>query len=122
MDQKREYSQELQAAIFARANEIGIHAAAAEYGMAWQTLAWMRRKTAQGTEDAPAAKKESKKAGRKSGTATVRTEAPGAEAAGDREKTADELRAENAALRERIAKLEERINNFRNALAELRED
>lgn len=92
---KTEFSEEQIAEMLSRAEEIGIHAAAKEFSVPWQTLAMIRRK----------------KAGEKR-TSSIGspTEIPDSPAA---------LKKENAVLRERISELEGVISRLKNAFREL---
>ena len=93
---KTEYTEEQKAKMLARAEEVGVHAAAAEFSIPWQTLAQIRRKA---------------------GKAEKPVRDPGAAAPEDPEA----LRKENAALRKRVAELEKKINALRNAFRDLME-
>lgn len=115
MKQKTEYSQEQIAAMLERAEKIGIHAAANEYGIAWQTLTRMKQKAESGDLSA-GTKKDIKKPKQKSSNAQSKKKAS------DVEKSKSELLVENAMLKERITKLEEKIKTFQKATKDLIED
>ena len=94
MAEKMEFTEEQKMMMAARAEEIGVHAAAAELNVPWQTLGKIRRE---------AAKKEM----------------PGIGAAPPDDPEA--LRRENVLLRKRVAELEKKITAFRNAFRDLTE-
>ena len=134
MEQKREYTQEEQAAMLAKAEEIGIHAAAREYGVAWQTLAFMKRRANKEAGNPPAEKKTApKKTTDKGQTKAAKAQEKAETKAGRRKKTeakaetpsetdsgtATELRAENAVLKEKIVKLEAKIKKLQKAISDL---
>ena len=125
VEEKREYTKEEHDKMLARAAEVGVHAAAKEYGIPWQTLASMKRKADKEASEQPSEKKtaekkkpekkpetgEKKKPGRKPKTAEPK-EAP-------KEEPADDLLAENTALKEKLAKLEEKHKKLQKAMMEL---
>ena len=98
-EENRELTEERIAAMLKRAEKIGVHAAAAEFGIAWQTLAKIRRKAAGG---AGAGKPEP-------GLKIVKTVA---------QKLSDaELKAENAVLRKQVEELTAKLDKARKTLA-----
>ena len=111
MRQKAEYPQEQISAMLERAEIIGIHATADEYGLAWQTLMSIKKKAKSGDLSAG-----TKKPQQKSSKAQYKRKTS------DEEKSKSELLAENALLKEKIAKLEAKIKKFQKATKDLMED
>lgn len=112
------FTDEQKAAMLKRAGEIGVHAAAGEFGVAWQVIAQMKRRANEGADhekkEPPAAKASAKKTGigRKTGQAqVVMTTAP--------ERPATELEIENAFLREQVEKLTAKVEKLKKALSDL---
>ena len=131
------YTKEQEAQMIARAEEIGVRAAAAEYGVNWQVVAGMKRRAKNGGKEAAEEKKPAK---------APKTEAAAPETAAAPEKTAageaapkaagtpaetatatetaasgniEALKVENAILREKIEKMEAQVEKLRKALQEL---
>ena len=112
MSQKPDYTPEQQAAMLARAEEIGIHAAAKEYGIPWQTLTHMKRRVEKEAGQVPARAEKPKKA-----AAGKEKEKP--DVSIETEEAGDDLKVEIAILKEKIAKLEAKVKKLQKALAEL---
>ena len=115
MKQKAEYTQEQISAMLKRAVDIGIHAAAKEYGIAWQTLMRMKQIAESGDLSA-GTKKDREKAPLKPSTAQSKRKIS------DEEESVSELLVENAILKEKIAKLEAKIKKLQKAINDLSED
>ena len=131
------YTKEQEAQMIARAEEIGVRAAAAEYGVNWQVVAGMKRRAKNGGKDAAEEKKPAKApkteaAAPKTAAAPEKTAAGEAapKAAGTPAETAtatetaasgniEALKVENAILREKIEKMEAQVEKLRKALQEL---
>ena len=114
MSQKPDYTPEQQAAMLARAEEIGIHAAAKEYGIPWQTLTHMKRRAEKEAGQVPARAEKPKKA---AAGKEKKKEKP--DISVETEEAGDDLKVENAILKEKIAKLETKVKKLQKALAEL---
>lgn len=116
MSQKPDYTPEQQAAMLARAEEIGIHAAAKEYGIPWQTLTHMKRRVEKEAGQVPARAEKPKKAaaGKEKGKEKEKPDV-----SVETEEAGDDLKVENAILKEKIAKLETKVKKLQKALAEL---
>ena len=102
------FTEEQEAQMLARAEEIGTVKAAEEFSVPWQVIAGMKRR-ARGKsagEIVPEAKKGEL------------TKKPGRKKKGIK-KDAESLKAENAELRERFAKLEAQLKKLKRALLEL---
>ena len=93
------------AAMLKRAEQVGVHAAAKEFGIAWQTLAKLRRR-AQG-ETGPGGKGTA--SGERTGAKTGRRKAAGTAAP---KRTVKELEAENAALRKQVEELTAKLEKL----------
>lgn len=131
------YTKEQEAQIIARAEEIGVRAAAAEYGVNWQVVAGMKRRAKNGGKEAAEEKKPAKApkteaAAPETAAAPEKTTAGEAapKAAGTPAETAtatetaasgniEALKVENAILREKIEKMEAQVEKLRKALQEL---
>lgn len=131
------YTKEQEAQMIARAEEIGVRAAAAEYGVNWQVVAGMKRRAKNGGKEAAEEKKPAKApkteaAAPKTAAAPEKTAAGEAarETAGTPAETAtatetaapgdiEALKVENAILREKIEKMEAQVEKLRKALQEL---
>ncbi len=131
------YTKEQEAQMIARAEEIGVRAAAAEYGVTWQVVAGMKRRAKNGGKEAAEEKKPAKAP--KTEAAAPKTAAtPEKTAAGENAATAadtaaetatatetaapgdiEALKVENAILREKIEKMEAQVEKLRKALQEL---
>ena len=131
------YTKEQEAQMIARAEEIGVRAAAAEYGVNWQVVAGMKRRAKNGGKEAAEEKKPAKAP--KTEAAAPKTAAtPEKTAAGENAATAadtaaetatatetaapgdiEALKVENAILREKIEKMEAQVEKLRKALQEL---
>ena len=96
---KAAYTEEQKAAMMARAEEIGVQAAAKEFGVQWQVIAQFRRRAAE------------KAAAKAAPADTPEAEEPAGEE--------DALRVENAVLREKVAKLEAQVAKLKKAIQEL---
>ena len=132
------YTKEQEAQMIARAEEIGVRAAAAEYGVNWQVVAGMKRRAKNGGKEAAEEKKPAKapkteaaapKTAGETAQATAAEEAA-RETAGTSAETAtatetaaqgdiEALKVENAILREKIEKMEAQVEKLRKALQEL---
>ena len=99
--------EEKTAAMLKRVEEVGVHAAAREFGIAWQTLARIRRQAAgnAGTEKKAEAKE---KTGRQK---TVKAAGP--------EQAATDLEIENAILRKQVEQLTTTLESIKKALARI---
>lgn len=131
------YTKEQEAQMIARAEEIGVRAAAAEYGVNWQVVAGMKRRAKNGGKEAAEEKKPAKApkteaAAPEMAAAPEKTTAGEAapKAAGTPAETAtatetaasgniEALKVENAILREKIEKMEAQVEKLRKALQEL---
>ena len=105
---KKELSEEQIAAALERAEKVGIHAAAGEFGIAWQTLAKFRRRNggAGAGKPEPILKAGSAKRGR-----------PKVVKAVAQVLSAAELEAENAVLRKQVEELTAKLEKTKKALA-----
>ncbi len=127
------YTKEQEAQMIARAEEIGVRAAAAEYGVNWQVVAGMKRRAKNGGKEAAEEKKPAK-APKAPETAAAPEKTTAGEAApkaaGTPAETAtatetaasgniEALKVENAILREKIEKMEAQVEKLRKALQEL---
>lgn len=131
------YTKEQEAQMIARAEEIGVRAAAAEYGVNWQVVAGMKRRAKNGGKEAAEEKKPAK-APKTEAAAPKTAVAPEKTAAGENAATAvdtpaetatatetaapgdiEALKVENAILREKIEKMEAQVEKLRKALQEL---
>ena len=104
----KELAEERIAAMLERAEKVGIHAAAGEFGIAWQTLAKFRRRNggAGAGKPEPILKAVSVKKG---GPKVVKTVA--------QVLSATELEAENAALRKQVEELTAKLEKAKKTLA-----
>ena len=105
---KSAYTEEQKAEMIARAGEIGVRAAAEEYGVPWQTIAQFKRRA--------------KEADRRTAETAEIAEPASFLPAGIAEEApedAEGLQVENAVLRERIEQLEEKIISLKKALDRL---
>ena len=107
---KKELSEEQIAAALERAEKVGIHAAAGEFGIAWQTLAKFRRRAggAGAGKPEPILKAGSAKRGRPKIVKAVAQKLSEAE-----------LEAENAALRKQVEELTAKLEKVKNTLTDL---
>ena len=107
---KKELSEEQIAAALERAEKVGIHAAAGEFGIAWQTLAKFRRRNggAGAGKPEPILKAGSAKRGRPKVVKAVAQQLSEAE-----------LAAENAALRKQVEELTAKLEKVKNTLTDL---
>ena len=118
---KKELSEEQIAAALKRAEKVGIHAAAREFGIAWQTLAGIRRRAAVAVPEKKAPEEQ-----------TITKRGPGrpkkADATGNGPKIVKavaqklseaELEAENAALRKQVEELTAKLEKVKNTLTDL---
>jgi len=107
---KKELSEEQIAAALKRAEKVGIHAAAGEFGIAWQTLAKFRRRAggAGAGKPEPILKAGSAKRGRPKVVKAVAQQLSEAE-----------LEAENAALRKQVEELTAKLEKVKNTLTDL---
>ena len=105
---KKELSEEQIAAALERAEKVGIHAAAGEFGIAWQTLAKFRRRNggAGARKPEPILKAGSAKRGR-----------PKVVKAVAQQLSAAELEAENAVLRKQVEELTAKLEKAKKTLA-----
>ena len=129
------YTEEQKAAMVARAEEIGVRAAAKEYGVAWQVVAQFRRRAAEAAQAAagepkaaagkkvPVKKKAKNSAVKEVQKTAVQDAVKNVEkesaAAAKKPDEAEALRVENAVLREQVASLTEQVARLKKALAEL---
>ena len=114
----------------AKAEEIGVKAAADSFGVPWQVIAQMKRRAAEAAagetaekkavraraaaREADALKADAKEADAVGAVAPAEAEKPAGEKA---EETASPLALENAVLKEKIARLEEKAAQLKKALA-----
>lgn len=109
-DRKMEYTQEQISQVLAHAASDGVHAAAKEAGVPWQTvLRWAR---AAGTQLPSGSAKPAGKKVKKTGQP-----AKGEKSA--RDPDLSPLEVENAALRERVAQLEQKVRKLQSAIEQL---
>ena len=108
--ENKELTEERIAAMLERAEKVGIHAAAGEFGIAWQTLAKFRRRNggAGAGKPEPILKAGSAK---RSGPKVVKTVA--------QQLSEAELEAENAALRKQVEELTAKLEKVKNTLTDL---
>ena len=108
--ENKELTEERIAAMLERAEKVGIHAAAGEFGIAWQTLAKFRRRAggAGAGKPEPILKAGSAKRGRPKIVKAVAQKLSEAE-----------LEAENAALRKQVEELTEKLEKVKNTLTDL---
>ena len=108
--ENKELTEERIAAMLERAEKIGIHAAAGEFGIAWQTLAKFRRRAggAGAGKPEPILKAVSAKRGRPKVVKAVAQKLSEAE-----------LEAENAALRKQVEELTAKLEKVENTLTDL---
>ncbi len=106
--ENKELTEERIAAMLERAEKVGIHAAAGEFGIAWQTLAKFRRRAGgAGTgKPVPGPKAVSVKKGRPKVVKTVAQKL-----------SAVELEAENAVLRKQVEELTAKLEKAKKTLA-----
>jgi transposase-like protein len=90
-----------------RVEEVGVHAAAGEFGIAWQTLARIRRQAAGGTGTEKKAEAKEKPNRQKS----LRTAA--------QEQVATDLETENAILRKQVKQMTTTLESIKKALARI---
>ena len=105
---KSAYTEEQKAEMIARAGEIGVRAAAGEYGVPWQTIAQFKRRA--------------KEADRRTAETAEIAEPASFLPAGIAEEApedAEGLQVENAVLREKIEQLEAKIVSLKKALDRL---
>ena len=105
-NKKMEYTQEQVRKILAEASVSGVHAAAKSSGVPWQTVLRWAREAGTQLPSRPA----SSKAGKKAKTGAKKPAA---------NQDLSPLEAENAALRERVALLEEKVRKLRQAIEQL---
>ena len=108
--ENKELTEERIAAMLERAEKVGIHAAAGEFGIAWQTLAKFRRRNggAGAGKPEPILKAGSAKRGRPKVVKAVAQQLSEAE-----------LEAENAALRKQVEELTVKLEKVKNTLTDL---
>ena len=108
--ENKELTEEQIAAALERAEKVGIHAAAGEFGIAWQTLAKFRRRNggAGAGKPEPILKAGSAKRGRPKVVKAVAQKLSEAE-----------LEAENAALRKQVEELTAKLERVKNTLTDL---
>ena len=106
--ENKELTEERIAAMLERAEKVGIHAAAGEFGIAWQTLAKFRRRAggAGAGKPEPILKAGSAKRGRPKVVKAVAQQLSEAE-----------LEAENAALRKQVEELTAKLEKAKKTLA-----
>ena len=111
--ENKELTEERIAAMLERAEKVGIHAAAGEFGIAWQTLAKFRRRVggAGAGKPEPILKAGSAERGRPK---VVKTVAQVLSAA--------ELEAENAALRKQVDELTAKLEKAMMTLARVMDE
>ena len=95
---KNVFSDGQKAEMLARAEEVGVQTAAKEYGVPWQMIAQIKRRAAE------------KKAAGLPAVQAAEKPVPG---------NAEALKAENAALRDKISKLEAQVAKLKKAIREL---
>ena len=105
--ENKELTEERIAAMLERAEKVGIHAAAGEFGIAWQTLAKFRRRNggAGAGKPEPILKAGSAKRGR-----------PKVVKAVAQQLSAAELEAENAVLRKQVEELTAKLDKVKKML------
>ena len=104
---KAESPEEETAAMLKRVEEVGVHAAAREFGIAWQTLARIRRQAAGSTGTEKKAEAKEKPNRQKS----LRTAA--------QEQVATDLETENAILRKQVKQMTTTLESIKKALARI---
>jgi len=110
-----ELTEERIAAMLERAEKVGVHAAAGEFGIAWQTLAKIRRRAAGGAgarkpEPVPKAGGNAKRGGPKVVKAVAQV------------LSAAELEAENAVLRKQVEELTAKLEKAMMTLARVMDE
>ena len=117
---KYDFTDEQKARMLARAEEVGNRQAAEEFSVPWQVIAQIKRRERErngGTYESEAPKAET---GRKAGRPKKADAAPKAAVALPAEPDdIESLKAENALLREKIAKLEEKAASLKKAILEI---
>ena len=108
--ENKELTEERIAAMLKRAEKVGVHAAAAEFGIAWQTLAKFRRRAADG---AGTGKPEP---GLKIG-GSAKGNGPKIVKAVAQKLSEAELKAENAILRKQVEELTAKLEKAKKTLA-----
>ena len=116
---KKELSEEQIAAALERAEKVGIHAAAREFGIAWQTLARIRRRTAAAVPEkkAPVEKTITKRGPGRPKKADVTGNGPKIVKTVAQKLSEAELEAENAALRKQVEELMAKLEKAKKTLA-----
>ena len=124
MSEKAVFTQEQEAEILARAEEVGTKQAAEEYSVSWQVIAGMKRRARGKKAGTDAPEKPEVQPGRTGRTESEPEASPGRkrgrprkadsmpEAPGDE----DGLRVENAVMREKAAALEKRVRKLNRVL------
>ena len=104
---RAESPEEETAAMLKRVEEVGVHAAAREFGIAWQTLARIRRQATGSTGTEKKAEAKEKPNRQKS----LRTAA--------QEQVATDLETENAILRKQVKQMTTTLESIKKALARI---
>ena len=107
--ENKELTEERIAAMLERAEKVGIHAAAGEFGIAWQTLAKFRRRAGGAGAGKPEPGLKAGSNAKRSGPKVVKTVAQVLSAA--------ELEAENAVLRKQVEELTAKLEKAKKTLA-----
>lgn len=106
--ENKELTEERIAAMLERAEKVGIHAAAGEFGIAWQTLAKFRRRAGGAGARKPEPGLKAGSNAKRSGPKVVKTVAQVLSAA--------ELEAENAVLRKQVEELTAKLEKVKKML------
>ena len=106
--ENKELTEERIAAMLERAEKVGVHAAAGEFGIAWQTLAKIRRRAADGAGTG--------KPGLKIGGSAIGSGPKIVKVVAQKMSEA-ELKAENAVLRKQVDELTAKLEKAKKTLA-----
>lgn len=126
----KDFTENERAVILARAKEVGIIAAADEFGTSWQAVAaWQRAERKESGEPAPQKEVKAKARGRRGtkgqlkGRKAVKADKSNAVSVATTKKPMNlkgtSLEFENALLREKINSLTEKVERLRAAVAQL---
>ncbi|MER1994118.1 MAG: hypothetical protein ABS897_08795 [Eubacteriales bacterium] len=117
---KKELSEDQIMAALKRAEKVGIRAAASEFGMAWQTLSWIRRKSTAAAvpeKKAPEEQTITKRGPGRPKKADAKGNGPKIVKAVAQQLSEAELEAENAALRKQVEELTAKLEKAKTTLA-----
>ena len=117
--ENKELTEERIAAMLERAEKVGIHAAAGEFGIAWQTLAKFRRRAGGAVPEkkAPEEQTITKRGPGRPKKADAKGNGPKIVKAVAQQLSEAELEAENAALRKQVEELTAKLEKAKKTLA-----